>query len=84
MKTVQDLINEERERKNPKYEDILVRREDGEIERFSAPANIKDDEGWLEFDTTCDMSDIIPDSIPTTRHIKTKGKITEFVERRKN
>jgi hypothetical protein len=83
MKTVQDLINEERERKNPKYEDILIQRNDGGVERFSAPANIKEYDGWIEFDTTCDMSDVIPDFVPITRHIKTKGKITEFVEKYK-
>ncbi len=79
MKTVQNLIDEERERQTTKYENILVRREDGSLERHSAPANIKEGE-WLEFDTTCDITDVFPNSKPTTRHIKTKGTIVEYVE----
>lgn len=84
MKTVQDLINEERERKNPKYEDILVSRiYGGGTERFSEPSNIKHDGEWLEFDTICDVTEIIPDSVPVSRHVKTKGTIVEFIEIRK-
>ena len=80
MKTVQNLIDEERERQNSKYENILVRREDGGVERHSDPANIVQGE-WLEFDITCDIREVCSDSIPTTRHIKTKGTIVEYVEK---
>lgn len=82
MKTVQNLIDEERKRQTPKYEDILVERKNGSVERFSLPANIKDEDGWLEFDTTCDISKytINPNYKPTTRHIKTKGVIVEYTE----
>jgi len=80
MKTVQSLIDEERERQNPKYYYILVRREDGGVERHDDPANIVQGE-WLEFDTTCDIRKICPDSIPTTKHIKTKGTIVEYAEK---
>jgi len=82
MKTVQNLIDEERERQNPKYDNILVRRGDGGIERFSSPANIIQGE-WLEFDTTVDISYITSDPMykPTTKHIKTRGTVVEYVER---
>jgi len=74
MKTVQNLIDEEHERQNPKYSDILIKRDSGGLERFSNPANIIQGE-WLEFDTTTNYN-------PTTTHVKTRGTIVEYVEKR--
>ena len=47
-------------------------------ERFSAPRNIKHIDGWIEFDTTCDITDVIPDSTITTRHVRMRGEIIEY------
>ncbi len=84
MKTVQDLINEERERNNPKYDYIRVNRiYGGGVGHFNNPTNIIQDGEWLEFDTTLDIRATLPDIVPIIRHIKMAGVIVEFAEFRK-
>ena len=72
MKTVQDLINEERARQNPVYRSITIMRKDGHSETHGNPANIKDDGEWIEFD--CEGFD-------GARHKKIIGEIVEFVSK---
>jgi len=79
MKTVQDLIDAERNRQNPKFDNIVVMRIDKYVERHSNVANLKSVDGWLEFDTTCDMTNFYPTSTITTRH-KVCGNVIEFTE----
>ena len=83
-KTIADVMKEYSNRMNPKFESIGVRDCNGRFERHSSPSNIKEhfeNDGWLEFDTVCDCTDICPDSTITTRHIKAHlATIVEYVE----
>jgi len=77
MKTVQDLINQNRERQNPKYLEIKVKKnfkQDG-YESFYDVSNIKEDGEMLEFDGKNVHSDTF------MIHVKVDGRIVEFREK---
>ena len=43
------------------------------LTNYKHPSNIKEhfeNDGWLEFDTVCDCTDMAPNTTITTRHIK--------------
>lgn len=79
-KTVQQLIDEYKNRQNPKYSYLGIMDNNGSIERFSDVSNIEETTEWLEFDTVCDITNMYPNSSIITTHIKTKAHIVEYHE----
>jgi len=77
MKTVYQLIEEERERKNPTFLKVMVKHmyRDG-TEWFFKPSNIKQHGGILEMDAFDDPKYTIP------IHFKGFARIIEWIEKR--
>lgn len=74
MKTVQNIIDEYRNRHNPTYRAITTQRhEDSKIETHANVSNITTKNGWLEFDS----------ALSTTHHLHKKmhATIIEYKEK---
>jgi len=83
MKTVQDLINEHRERENPKYSQIVVKKWycNYDCKPFYNVSNLKEDGDWLEFDCSDKVIGELCRSITKNYHVKIYGQIVKTVER---
>lgn len=86
MKTVYQLIQEERERQNifegKKFARIIVKQIFGSDDciQFFNVSNIKKDGGWVEFDYVVKIVKLDLSAKEQIHHIKTYGRIVEFEE----
>ena len=64
------------------YSSILVKHSEKKMQSYMNISNLteEDSDGFVEFDATHDISKQLPGSEVFTEHVKTQGKIIEFVE----
>jgi hypothetical protein len=64
------------------YKSITIQYNKTEIRNFSLINNLKDEDanGYVEFDTTHDLTHILKDSEIEVTHVRSKGTIVEYVE----